>query len=94
MEYPIYIKAYDKWAIKIISEDKMIEIKNDFYTKIDGEKYNFKYRVETYNNKDLIRQWINDLENPDEPDYEAIEEEEFLIIYFKTLYEINVILGG
>ena len=93
-QFPIYLKAYDKWYIKLINENEVLEVKTSFKTVFDREtntitKKHFTYNIESYHNDELVNQWLIDLQNPDEPDYIEVTKDEFVKNYFETVYKIN-----
>jgi len=93
MEFPIYMKAFRKWHIKLINENELLEIKHDWSTELDTrERSKFTYRITSYNNAGLVKQWLTDLDNPDEPDYVETTKSEFVKIYFETIHKLNDIL--
>jgi hypothetical protein len=86
MEYPIFIKSDPEWLVKVINRNELLEIKEDRWE--DGR---ITYSVQTYDNRNLVSDWLEDLRNNDAT---ITTEEEFLTLYFRTLYQINAILGG
>ena len=93
-QFPIYLKAYDKWYIKLINENEVLEVETSFKTVFDREtntitKKHFTYNIESYHNDELVNQWLIDLQNPDEPYYREITKDEFIKAYFETVYKMN-----
>ena len=95
--FPIYMKAFDKWYIKLINENELLEVQTNFKTVFDREtntiaKKQPTYNIESYHNEELVNQWLTDLTNPDEPDYVETTKDEFVKVYFETIYKLNNLL--
>lgn len=77
LQYPIFIKNYENWYIKLIDSHMLMEVKLD----IQNKKNVCDVRI--YNNSEIVEDWLKDLRNELKPECKEISELEFITAYYQ-----------